>query len=135
MHILLTDFDRGWLVAILEGEGSFTIQRARYPKPIVQISMTDQDVICRVARLLGTETVYTQNPPARPGCKTQYLTRIQGERAVNLMRELHPHMGSRRQEQIDRVLEECDPTGDRYQTRNQRISATLKQRKGNHVDF
>ena len=93
-----------WLVGLLEGEGSFIKGPPSRPySPIVQIQMTDRDVIARAAELMGTY-VYHCKYKAKAHHKTTYRAFLIGERAVQLMRRIQPHMGERRQQQIEAAL-------------------------------
>jgi hypothetical protein len=48
------EFELYWLAGLLEGEGSFVKGPPSRPNcPIVQLAMTDGDVVERAARLLG----------------------------------------------------------------------------------
>lgn len=110
----ITPLDLAWLAGILEGEGSFIVNsRTRTPKNgepwkqvdvRVQINMTDEDVISRVAHLIG-RNYRTDATPVSRGHKIKYATEISGHRAVLLMQHLRPLMGRRRQKQIDRANE------------------------------
>jgi len=99
----LSKKNKYWLAGILEGEGTFmkgppSDSRA----PVVQVSMTDEDVMRRIATLLGYVCL---NPPLRNlAWKPIYIVRLRGKRAVALMQLLKPLMGKRRQEQIRRAL-------------------------------
>lgn len=79
-------------------------------RPVVALSMTDEDVVARVAALMGQS--YHQTKAARyrrNGWKTPYYVHIRGTPAVLLMRRLRPHMGKRRQAQIDRAIANVRP--------------------------
>lgn len=72
-------------------------------RPKVQISMTDKDIIQRVADILGVKSFWTRQP-ARPGWKVSYQLTVNGQRAVDLMMRIRPMMGERRREQIDAAV-------------------------------
>ena len=58
----LSPEDLHWLAGLLEGEGSFLKPLpSEQLRPIVQVHMTDKDVMDHLARLLGT-TVYQVKP-------------------------------------------------------------------------
>lgn len=102
----MTEIELAWLAGLLEGEGWFGIDRTGKGRPAIKVNMTDQDVIERVADLLGGIKVGIQ--PAQGNWKTQYVVRLKGERAASLMRTLQPLMGARRAERIREVLAEVD---------------------------
>lgn len=99
----LSKKDKYWLAGLLEGEGTFMEGPPSDPRaPVVQVSMTDEDVMERVATLLGYVCI---NPPLRNlAFKPIYIVRLRGKRAVELMQLLKLLMGKRRQEQIQRAL-------------------------------
>ena len=77
--------DLAWLAGLLEGEGSFLKAPPSSPNcPRISLEMTDKDVVERAASLMNGKVA---------------------TRAVELMRVLHPEMGSRRRSQIDAALE------------------------------
>ncbi len=93
-----------WLAGLLEAEGSFIAPPPSSPNtPLISISMTDEDVIARVANIFGVK--YQSSHPKNEKHKVAYLTRLKGFRAADLMRALYPLMSRRRQNQIERALE------------------------------
>ncbi len=92
-----------WLAGLLEGEGSFVPPPPSAPnQPAIQVAMTDEDVIARVAELFDVQ--YYRWQRKNTTYKASYQTQLRGSRAVTYMRQLYPLMGERRQEQIDRAL-------------------------------
>jgi hypothetical protein len=98
----LSDFELGWLVGILEGEGHFGL----YTSHVVEVNMTDEDTICRIAsmyeRILGV-SVDTMWIPRKRGQEV-YSVRIYGERARTIMRLVVMHMSYRRRQKIWQCL-------------------------------
>lgn len=93
-----------WLAGILEAEGSFIAPLPSSPNtPLISISMTDEDVVARVAEIFGVK--YQSFRPKNKKHKISYLTRLKGYRAADMMRDLYPLMSKRRQQQIDHTLE------------------------------
>lgn len=91
--------DLHWLAGLLEGEGSFCLNRQIYA--VISIAMVDEDVIKRVANLLNvsvTETDITINQ------KIMYKAALTGRRAIPILHELRPLMSLRRRHQIDSIL-------------------------------
>ena len=102
--------ERYWLAGLLEGEGSFMRGAPSDPKYIrISITMRDRDIIERVARQFGVQFIQ-EAPGRRENWNTTYQVKIKGGRAETLMRQLHPVMGHRRQQQITTALESI-PTG------------------------
>jgi len=95
--------DMAWLAGLLEGEGSFVLNRRSNGKCDVriQIAMSDEDVISRVALLLtkGKYRIWD-----RKGYKMQFLLRVTGTRAAGWMMTLYGLMGLRRRERIRELL-------------------------------
>lgn len=115
--------DRAWLAGLLEGEGCF----AFYGTPRISVSMTDRDVIDRVAHLMGATLISERRDPRKPTHKTQYVTQVAGTRAHRLMRDLLPLMGARRAARIREVLDAdgaraatCEWCGGPMQRQNRR---------------
>jgi hypothetical protein len=93
------DTDVYWLAGLLEGEGAFDAHRGKYPR--IRLAMTDRDVVGRAASLMDTSVRCSLHPaPA----KATWHSEVSGERAAAIMRELLPHMGSRRSQRIADVL-------------------------------
>lgn len=100
-----------WLAGLLEGEGTFLAGPPSSPnRTSIVVQMTDRDVVERVSAVMGTATVRTVHPRRYPHHKISFVTSLRGARARDLMVELRPLMGLRRQGQIDRALASFDPT-------------------------
>ncbi len=99
---MLSEFDFGWIVALLDGEGSFGV---RNYSPHIDISMIDYDTVFKAASILGI-------PPHRirrvkkyaSHHKQQYNFRLFGEKALRWMRVIRPHMSERRGDKIDEII-------------------------------
>lgn len=115
--------DLCWLAGLLEGEGSFLVStRYRHRKttgetvqvrlPCVTVTMTDRDVIDRAAALMGVSTYDCKQSALEVELnrKPKFSARVYVPRAIPLMIRLRPHMGTRRQGQIDVALEPTPPT-------------------------
>lgn len=109
----ISDYELAWLAGLLEGEGSFMLDRNhqagrvhRYPKIVV--GMTDRDVIEHAARLFGTGVYNVPPDPRRPHGKAAYRTHVTGRRAAELMRAMLPWLGERRSAKIVSILEEYE---------------------------
>lgn len=105
-----------WLVGILEGEGCFMhLSRAsdrRNRSPIIALSMTDLDVVEKVASLLGTH-VWKAGKPKKANHKQCYTTAIRHGRALHWMKQLLPHMGQRRAAKIVEIISEYENSPER----------------------
>ena len=93
-----------WLTGLLEGEGSFMHGPPSAPSQAkISIEMTDRDVVERVAQLFGVGYLHRPKRAATQHKQT-YATCVRGRPAIILMKQLLPHMGSRRQARIREVL-------------------------------
>lgn len=92
-------FDLGWAIGLLEGEGCFHSTNS----PGVRITMTDEDALVKIAKILGGK-VDGPYPPRTHQRKATWNWVVYGDPAIEIMRKIHPHMGIRRQSQIDKVL-------------------------------
>lgn len=101
---MVSDFDFGWLVGVLEGEAYFGFNSKTYR---VDISMVDEDTICRCAKimgeLVGESLVVTSKMPS--GDRQElYNIVITGARAKRLMLIVVKYMRYRRRAQIWQAL-------------------------------
>ena len=100
--------DLHWLAGLLEGEGSFLCGPPSAPRaPVLALSMTDEDVVARVATMFGRKAHRWQ--PRNERWRATWLVRITGAKAVAWMTVLHPLMGDRRRRQIDRAVASYEP--------------------------
>jgi len=105
---MISEVDLGWLAGILEGEGCFAINSYT---PIVQIEMTDEDVVHRVAsvmeRVIGRPVkVYCGNGSRLIATNRQetYAIKLCGDSARIVMSLIVRLMGKRRRQKIWQVL-------------------------------
>lgn len=92
-----------WLSGLLEGEGSFGTRNNKCFRrtPVIQLKMTDRDIVQRVADLFNKNV----RGPYNYGNKDVYSTDLCGQPAIEWMLTLYTLMGSRRQGRIQEVLE------------------------------
>lgn len=96
--------EAAWLAGLLEGEGSFGWAPTKNGKlPLIQLMMTDWDVVRKAATLMGIVTVGAKSRPPR---KDIYRARVQGAKAIDIMLEIRPLMGNRRGARIDEIVTE-----------------------------
>ena len=106
---VMTKVEIAWLAGLIEGEGCFLRkkrQRGVTFQPIVQIRMSDKDVIDRAAALMGGNV-----KPMRPSDKTTYPhkkqmweVRVYDTKARTVMEAVYDLMGARRQAKIEDIL-------------------------------
>lgn len=102
---MISDKDLAWLAGYLEGEGCFHIrcgQKRQSFSPVVRVAATDEDVVARAARLMGCEVRIAAR--ATVTRKTVYCASVGSDKALEIMRLLRPHMGTRRGAKIDEIL-------------------------------
>lgn len=108
----------GWMAGLLEGEGTFWFENSRYRYPRVQIYMTDEDVVRRIAEVAGVGNV--TGPHTRSGddgrgsdmslWKPQWgWTVTRKEQVYWLCRTILPYMGKRRTAKINELLATSSP--------------------------
>lgn len=109
----LNQFDLGWLVGLIEGEGCFYCKESKcklstgtycYPLAGFALMSTDYDVMQRFSALMDIQLkgpYYEKNKKER---KVVWTTQITGNKAVVIMNVLRSYLGSRRQEQIDSAI-------------------------------
>ncbi len=109
----MEDKDLYWLAGILEGEGWFGCNKRKYKvksgeekiylDPVVNLQMTDKDIIERAATLIGGSVRTYQSK--RTNSKILYRVSVNGrKKAIPLMERLLPIMGERRQNKIRSIL-------------------------------
>ena len=102
-------FTLGWLVGILEGEGSFVRGAPSSPnRVVIQCQMTDEDTIAKLAELFDTK-YWSSKDNRNPNWKRLYMATLRGKKAIELMNQIKPYMSLRRQEQIQKALDSYNP--------------------------
>lgn len=105
----ISDVDLAWAAGLLEGEGSFFICRndARgYRTPCVEIAMTDQDCILKIAKILCSNNKIRIRKSKCSRHKDVWVWRARYAPAVHIMQLILPHMGVRRSAKIREILNE-----------------------------
>ena len=88
-----------WLAGLLEGEGCFFEHHHRYPA--IALSMTDEDVVEYVAKLMNTTYYMIKSVN---GNKPVFRCAISGTNAVTFMKWIRPYMHIRRGKRIDELV-------------------------------
>ena len=91
------NLELAWLAGIIEGEGSFGANVS------LRVHMTDEDVMNRVASMMGTRIRF--EPSRRATWKPTWCAAIGGSRAIRLLEQLEPTLGQRRQQQTAAMRE------------------------------
>lgn len=90
--------------------------------------MTDQDVVERVGALIERAVIPVRKRRAHH--KTPYVTTIKGAPALSLMRAIYPHMGTLRQDNIERAIASWKGHRARWRRPASRCSASECPRPG-----
>lgn len=97
------DANIAWVAGILEGEGSFF--NTGKAAPLIQLSMSDKDVVYKTRDIIGSGTINTLNMKKYGSTyKMQYRLRVFGTDAIKWMEMIRPYMLSRRAEKIDSII-------------------------------
>lgn len=103
-------FDLGWLVGIIEGEGSMHISKtttqAGNPReqPWLTVNMTDEDTINRLREVTGIGGVRPLK--VQPNRKPQWLWSVSSiPQLAWILPQIIPHLSIRRRYQASRVME------------------------------
>src|SRR5215472_11663709 len=98
----MREIDIAWLAGYLEGEGCFSSHYTCYCE--LQVSSTDKDVIDKVAGLIGAPVHTHKKRLLNPHWKQQWITRLGGRRAVEIMKIILPYMGERRRLKMEELI-------------------------------
>lgn len=109
----LTPIEVAWLAGLLEGEGTFALDaraKDRYddstapPGCYMKVSMTDKDVIDKVANLFQRKS-FSPNRKTK-GEKKEHIVNIADRKTlIYIFPLLYPHLGERRQKEVDKCLD------------------------------
>lgn len=98
----LSEFDLGWLIGLIEGDGSLTFDGKH---AVVVLKITDLDTAQRFARLLRTTVSGPYHYEGQQlGPKPYYMSKIAGKRAREFMTSTAVHFSVRRQGQITDIV-------------------------------
>lgn len=113
----MTDTETAWLAGLLEGEGSFLSWKQKDARSgnrtdvvRIQMSTSDKDVLVRAAEIVGVGRVKPlPYHPDRLGKKPMWIWTVQAKADVReLALRLLPWLGSRRSQQVARIVELTD---------------------------
>src|SRR5512146_890011 len=98
--------DIAWAAGLFEGEGTLFLT-GQTGSPCAALSMTDEDVVRRFARIIGSGKVSKVIDP-RPQCKPIWSWRLGTKVDIGaLIKLLYPYLGQRRKAKADEVLVVC----------------------------
>jgi len=93
----------GWLAGLLEGEGCFFLA-PKTISPVITLSMTDKDVVQRVADLWDRPVWTHRSDKYYPGAKMIYRTELYGLHAAGWLMTIFSFLGERRQQKVKSIL-------------------------------
>ena len=107
----MREADVNWIAGLLEGEGCFT--KRTKPGTIrsrvcIMCQMTDSDVLHKLCKIAGVGKVRGPYNNGPRGKLPRYTWQVNGSLAYVLMKELFPHMCSRRQARISKLVSEYE---------------------------
>ena len=109
--LYLTDTEIAWIAGIFEGEGTFGIDdrvknrsKESTAPPGCLVSMTDQDVILKLANMLKKKNFKAHR--LTKGGKTEYILNISYRKTLRyLLPLIYPHLGQRRRGKVQKCLD------------------------------
>jgi hypothetical protein len=119
----MTNLDTAWLAGLLEGEGYFQITKPRHHHPtqvVIRLSMTDEDVVKKVAKLLSVPVNHKARTTKRKAIYSISLSKR--DEVEKVLLQILPFMGSRRAQRIHECL-------DAIRKRRQVIAETRKEQQ------
>ena len=111
-RVNINDFDKGWLVGLIEGEGCFVLSEdKRRPGTYtvkIQVESTDHDVIFRLEKLLNGNVIESNYPSkfkAFPNAKDSWRWTVSTKKQVaHVISLVYEHLSIRRKQQADRLI-------------------------------
>ena len=105
----LSDYDQGWVVGLLEGEGSFSSKNGNRRRRRVEMGSSDLDVMEKYRTLVSPHRVIRTYQPKGErveggAYKPSHRLVIYGDEAERLMKDMYPYLSAHRQSQIDEAL-------------------------------
>jgi hypothetical protein len=111
----MTQFELGWVVGIIEGEGCMAMlnnpNRTGYAYPSVKVSMTDEDTVRRLHELtgIGAFRPIPRTASTKAHYKDQWTWAVGAESECQaLLVQILPHLSERRAEAAWSVLDLID---------------------------
>lgn len=96
-----------WLAGLIEGEGCLLLVPSGYSKtknkPSLQLEMTDEDVIQKVAALFNKKYLCTKRY-TRPNSQPTYFVRVYGSEAVGWIYTLYSLLSLRRRAKAREII-------------------------------
>jgi hypothetical protein len=113
IKINLSETEIAWFAGLFEGEASFALDTRsikRYkistspPAPFIKISMTDEDIIQKVSKLVHKK--YFSPKRRTVTAKQVYIVHVGDRKSLDiLLPKLFPYFGKRRQQTVQKYLD------------------------------
>lgn len=111
---MISETEIAWLAGLLEGEGYFSLRKARKIKstgeerwdPTIVLVMSDLDIVERCARMWGTHA--SELKKREEHHLPSYRCTLRGSGAIHWMKRIYPYMGARRREKIKEIIEQWE---------------------------
>lgn len=110
----MSEFEFGYVIGILEGEGCFSIhkqygrppERKVYVYPKIEVQGSDRDTLEKMVEFTGIGKVTGPYKTRAKHHSPMFAWRMSSRESLNLMNKVLPFMSERRQERIREVIEE-----------------------------
>ncbi len=109
MNELRTPINLAWLAGLFEGEGCVymrTVHGKKMNRIVLQIAMTDEDVVRRAHAIAGVGFVVEHSRRTKTGKRVWNWRVTNAEHAAGLAMTLFTYLGERRRKRIEQLLEE-----------------------------
>lgn len=101
----MTEYELGWVVGFLEGEGSFYCGTAKYRTVLIRASQVQLSPLIQLRDYTGIGKITREQKKKAPRQQPFYSYWVAGSPARALCTKLRPYMSPKRQAQIDTALE------------------------------
>lgn len=115
LPVTMSELDVAWVAGLLEGEGTWG---GNNKSVWVSCTMTDLDVLEKLQRTVGVGKIY-QGKKQKPHYKDFWIWQLRKKQQVaTLSKALLPHMGKRRRERIEHIVNLAEKSRERAKERN-----------------
>jgi len=108
LEFKISDFDLGWFVGIIEGEGSIGYRynkRTGYLCTELTVSSTDEDIIDKLDKIYPGKSKYVKKYTNH--YKEQFVWAVTSRKGIRtILTKILPYMGKRRYEKMKEVINE-----------------------------
>lgn len=106
----LVEFDKGWITAIIEGEGYIAARKTQRGATefIIQVTSTDEEVVVKLGKLCGGK-IYGPYQGKKAHHKPTYSWRLyRTAEARSLIEGMYPHFSQHRKDQVEKAIQTYD---------------------------